>query len=187
MIQKFILLLFALAAIVSCRKIEEPQNKRITKVGGCNDKDSPFFSNIIAYDNQSCTFAFIDRYEIKYHPEKDGTSNWDPIVFKEADLILRVKEQDAADWLFESTTKEDQPHNVPAIWAAPESKKLFNKTYEWELYDEDNGTADDFIASGTFNPISKAREGNQVDKEIVVTDLTGGTQLIIYYTIKEEI
>lgn len=184
---KLILIVFILISVLSCRKVELNENKRETKIGGCNDVDSPFYSENIAYDDQSCTYAFTERYEITYHPEKDGGSDWDPFVFKAADLVFRIKEQGSADWLFESTTKEDQTHNVPAIWAAPEAVKLLNKNYEWELYDEDNGTADDFVASGVFNPIGKSREGNQDDKQIEITDDTGGTQLILYYTVKQEI
>lgn len=184
---KLILIVFTLISILSCRKIESEQNKRETKVGGCNDIDSPFYNDNIAYDDQSCTYAFTERYEISYHPEKDGGSNWDPLVYTDADLVFRIKEQGSADWLFESTTKEDQAHNVPAIWAAPESVKLLNKNYEWELHDEDNGSSDDFVAGGTFNPIGKSREGNQDDKQIEITDDTGGTQLILYYTVKQEI
>jgi len=164
----------------SCRKVEDPNNARITKAGGCSDIDSPLYNDTVDYDNQTCRYAFTERYEISYHPEKDGALNWDPITFTNADLELRIKEQGSADWLFESSTKEDQDHDVPAIWAAPESIKLLNKNYEWELYDADNGTADDFVAGGVFNPIGKANTG-----EIVIVE--GGTQLKVYYELKEEI
>ena len=185
--QKLFLITLAFLTIISCRKVELNEDRRDTKIGGCNDLDSPFYSDSIAYDDQSCTYAYTERYEITYHPEKDGGSDWDPFVYTDADLVFRIKEQGSADWLFESTTKEDQAHNVPAIWAAPEAVKLLNKNYEWELVDEDNGTADDFVASGQFNPIGKAREGNQDDGQIEVTDATGGTQLILYYTVKQEL
>lgn len=182
MIDKLFILVLLLATTFSCRKLEQPENARATKFGGCNDIDSPLYDATIDYDNQSCRYAFIERYEISYHPEKDGSSNWDPTFFTDADLELRIKVQGSADFLFESSTKEDQAHDVPAIWAAPESIKLLNQKYEWELYDSDIGTADDFVAGGTFNPIGKADAG-----EIVIKDNSGGTQLKIYYELKEEI
>jgi len=187
MTQKIILIALIFLSITSCRKVEFDKDKRETKIGGCNDVDSPFYNANIAYDDQSCTFAFTERYEITYYPEKDGGSDWDPFVYTAADLVFRIKEQGSATWLFESTTKEDQPFNVPAVWAAPKAIKLLNKNYEWKLVDEDNGSADDFVASGVFNPIGKAREGNQNDNQIEVTDATGGTQFILYYTIKKDI
>ena len=182
MIQKFLILCLIVFSIFSCRKLEQPEDLRATKVGGCNDIDSPLYDETIDYDNQSCRYAFTERYEISYHPEKDGSSNWDPTFYTDADLELRIKAQGSADWLFESSTKEDQAHDVPAIWAAPESIKLLNQTYEWEFYDSDIGTADDFVAGGTFNPIGKADKG-----EIIIKDNSGETQLKIYYELKEEI
>lgn len=174
--------------VLGCRKLEDPNLNRNTKKGGCYDVDSPFYDETIDYDNQSCLYAYTSRYEISYHPEEDNGSNWDPAItfYPKADLILRVKEQGSADWIFESSIKEDQDHNVPAIWTAPEAVKLLNTNYEWELYDSDVGSADDFIASGVFNAIGKAREG-QEDGQFEVTDNNGTTQLVIYYSVKEEI
>ncbi|MCT4581604.1 MAG: hypothetical protein N4A35_09320 [Flavobacteriales bacterium] len=183
---KVLTLFLVLISLLACRKVEEPHLNRATKNGGCYDVDSPFYDATIDYDDQSCVYAYTERYEISYHPEEDGGSDWDFLTFTNADLILRIKEQGAADWLFESSTKEDQDHNVPAVWTAPEAIKLLNKTYEWELYDSDIGTADDFIASGTFNAIGKARNGEE-DGQLEVTDNNGTTQLVIYYSLKEEI
>lgn len=186
---KIILIAFALISIFSCRKIESDANIGANKVGGCLDQDSPFYNLNVDYDNQSCMYAFTESYEISFHPEEDDGDDWDPIVYTDADLVFRIKEQGSDEWLFVSTTKEDQPHNVPATWTSPEAIKLLNKNYEWDLYDEDNGSSDDLVASGVFNPIGKAREGNQNDNQIVITNDAGlgVTQLILYYTIKEEI
>jgi len=186
MIYRILTLSFIIISISSCRKVEDPALHRDTKKGGCYDIDSPLYDETIDYDNQSCLYAFTERYEISYHPEEDGGSDWDFLTFTNADLILRIKEQGAAEWLFESSIKEDQDHNVPAIWTAPEAIKLLNVNYEWELYDSDIGTADDFIASGTFNAIGKARNGEE-DGQFEVTDNNGTTQLVIYYSLKEEI
>lgn len=182
MIQKIFILGLLSLAFFACRKVENPEDARILKQGGCLDIDSPLYDETVDYDNQSCMYAFADRYEISYHPEKDGSSNWDPFTYTDADLVLRIKVQGSSNWIFESTTKEDQPHNQAAIWAAPKQEKLLNQAYEWELYDEDNGSSDDFVGGGVFNPIGKADKG-----EIVITDNSGGTQLKIYYQLKEEI
>lgn len=183
---KYICISIVITTLFYCRKIEDPKLNRNIKKGGCYDIDSPMYDKSIDYDNQSCLYAFTEKYEISYHPEMDGNSNWDFGVYTDADLILRIKEQGSANWMFESSIKEDQPHNVPAVWTAPQTIKLLNKTYQWELYDSDVGTADDFVAGGTFNPIGKARNGSE-DGQLEVTNNSGDTQLIIYYKLKEEI
>lgn len=161
----------------ACKKQDEPAAKAVVKNKGCSDIDSPLYDPEVEEDDNSCTYARVSKYEITYHPEKDGGSNWDPTFFTDADLILRIKEQGASSWSFESATIEDQEHNVPAEWTAPSPLKLLNKTYEWELVDDDNGTAADFISSGTFNPISLANEGT-------ITTVSGGSQLKIYYNLQ---
>jgi hypothetical protein len=47
------------------------------------------------------------------------------------------------------------------------------------LYDDDNGTADDFISSGTFNPIDLANLATKT-----ITTVNGGSQLKIYFNIQ---
>lgn len=163
----------------ACKKKEEPAPVAPTVIKGCTDIDSPYYNSEAEESDGSCTYAKVSKFEISYHPEMDGSSNWDPTVYTDADLILRVKVQGTANWLFESTTIEDQAHNVPAQWSSPSPLKLLNKTYEWELYDDDNGSADDFISSGTFNPIDLA---NLTTK--TVTTVSGGSQLKIYFNIQ---
>ncbi|MCT4581605.1 MAG: hypothetical protein N4A35_09325 [Flavobacteriales bacterium] len=163
----------------ACKKSEEPEPTVVPKVKGCTDIDSPLYNADAEESDGSCTYARVTKYEITYHPEMDGSSNWDPTVYTDADLILRIKEQGTSNWSFESSTIEDQAHNVPAEWTAPSPLKLLNKTYEWELYDDDNGTADDFISSGTFNPITLADLDNNT-----ITTVSGGSQLKIYFNLQ---
>lgn len=163
----------------ACKKTEEPIAEEPTVTKGCTDIDSPFYDADAEESDGSCTYAKVSKFEISYHPEKDGSDNWDPLVSTDADLILRIKVQGATNWLFESTTMEDQEHNVPAEWVSSAPLKLLNATYEWELVDEDNGTADDFISSGSFNPITLA---NLTSKTI--TTVSGGSQLKIYFNLQ---
>lgn len=151
----------ALSGIVmlgtSCKKKEPVED---TKVGGCLNTDSPLYNASADFDDESCKFAYTSSYEITYHPEYDESGDdWDFLTNTEADLILRVKEQGAANWMFESAVIDNQAHNSPAVWTAPSIIKLTNKMYEWELYDSDATSSDDFVSSGSFNAISLAKDG----------------------------
>jgi len=161
----------------SCKKDPDPVDNT---VGGCTDADSPLYNGSADYDDNSCLYAYVTSYEISYHPEQDGGSDWDLFIDTDADLMLRVKEQGSGSWMFESATIDNQAHNAAATWSAPSSIKLLNKTYEWDLYDEDTGSGDDFIASGTFNPIELAASG-----VITTTDASGSTQLKLYYNLDD--
>lgn len=164
----------------ACKKKKQepiPIGAVVTK--GCTDKDSPYFDANAEESDGTCKYLRVTKYEITYHPEKDGTSNWDPVVYTKADLILKIKVQGASNWLFQSTTKEDQPHNVPAEWVSPSPLKLLNKNYEWLLEDDDNGTANDFISSGIFNPITTADLNSNS-----ITSVSNGSQMKIYFNIQ---
>lgn len=163
----------------SCKKTQEPEPVAVQKVKGCTDIDSPLYNADAEESDGSCTYAKVTKYEITYYPETDGGSNWDPVVYTNADLILRIKEQGSANWIFESSVLEDQDFNVPALWTAPNHYKLLNKTYEWELVDDDNGSSNDFISSGTFNPITSADLNTNK-----VTDISGGSQLVIHFNLQ---
>lgn len=163
----------------SCKKTEEPEPAVVAKIKGCTDIDSPLYNADAEESDGSCTYARVTQYEITYHPEQDNGDNWDPVVYTNADLILRIKEQGSANWSFEGSTLEDQEHNVPATWTAPNPLKLLNKTYEWELVDDDNGSAADFISSGTFNPITSADLDNNT-----ITSISNGSQLVIHFNLQ---
>jgi len=182
---------FLISAILflGCRKSKIEED---TKVGGCTDIDSPIYNSQVDFEDASCLYAYVHQYEISYYPSEDPDAEWsilepfttwdNPISGANADLILRIWEQDNSNEVFNSSEKEDQPYNTPAIWTAPYNIKLLNKTYAWELVDFDGGTIanpDDFIASGTFNPIEIADNGT-------ITTIgyhTAGnqTQLVLHY------
>ncbi len=161
----------------ACKKEPEPVD---TSVGGCTDMDSPLYNASADYDDNSCQYAYVTQYEITFHQETDGGSDWDLLLNTDADLILRVKESGASSWMFESATIDNQPHNVAATWTAPANIKLLNKDYEWELYDYDDTSGDDFIASGTFNPIELASGG-----EVIATNTSANTQIKLYYNLAD--
>ena len=174
--------LMSFVLFLSCKKNEIEED---TKVGGCTDIDSPIYNAQADFEDASCLYAYVHQYEISYYPNEDPDASWpiytwdDPISGADADLILRIWEQENSNEIFNSSEKEDQPYNVPAIWTAPYNVKLLNKTYEWELVDYDATSSDDFIASGTFNPIELADNGT-------ITTIgyhTAGnqTQLVLHY------
>jgi len=166
----------------SCKKDPPPED---TKIGGCSDPDSPLYNANADYDDNSCQYAFTSSYEITSHPEKDANGDdWDFLTYTDADLYVIIKEEGSTTELFHSTTIEDQPHNSPATWTAPASIKLLNKNYTFEVYDEDTGSSDDFVGSGTFNPIELANSGT-----ITATGTnSSGDQTVfkIYYELKTE-
>ena len=168
-----------LALGTSCKKKEPIED---AKVGGCLDKESPIYSASADFDDETCKFAYTSSYEITYHPQKDESGDdWDLWTNTDADLILRIKVQGASNWMFESSEISNQAHNSPAVWTAPTNIKLGNKMYEWELYDADTGSSDDFVSSGSFNAIALAQEGTIIT---LGTNSSGNkTQLKITYTL----
>lgn len=180
-----IIALFALGVTslsTSCKKDPPPED---TKIGGCSDPDSPLYNANADYDDNSCQYAFVTSYEITYHPEFDANgSDWDFLTYTDADIYLILKEEGSTTELFHSAAVQDQPHNVPATWTAPSSIKLYNKNYTFEVYDEDTGTSDDFVGSGTFNPITSASNG--VITAIGTNSSGNQTQLKIYYELRAQ-
>jgi len=177
----FIALGVSAISLTSCKK-EEPETVD-SKIGGCLDPDSPLYNANADFEDQSCLYAYVSAYEITFHPEEDGGSDWDFLTNTDADLILRIKEEGATNWLFESAEISNQAHNVPAVWTAPINVKLLNQNYEWELVDYDATSSDDLVATGTFNPIDLANDG-----EIIAsgTNPNGGqSQLRITYNLDE--
>jgi hypothetical protein len=164
----------------SCKKKEA--ELRSTKIGGCLDPNSLNYNSASDFDDESCQYAFVNQYEITYHPSKDCGSDWDLLVNTDADLILRIKVKTEATWFFESPELSNQPHNVPAVWTAPVNIKLLNTIYSWELVDYDSTSGDDLVASGEFNPMDIAEDG----KVIVIgkNSCNEETQLVLYYTVQ---
>lgn len=181
-----LLLATGIVALTSCKK-KEPE-LRDEKVGGCTDSDSPFYNKDADFEDESCVYAYLDVYEITYYAsQKPGGGDWDGGLtlpaYRDADLMFSFKEKDASTWIFESSVFEDVPSNQVTTWTSPTSFKLLNRDYEWILVDDDV-SGSETIASGTFNPIELADNG-----EIVVLDnvsVSGNpTQLILHYSVGE--
>ncbi len=137
------------------------------KIGGCTDIDSPIFDSIADYDDASCLYAYINQYEISYYPEENPNATlpfintWDITgTGSDADLYLRIIESDSTNYFFSSPVIDNQSPNSPCFWTSSSNEKLFNKKYHWEIYDRDTGPLDnDFIDSGSFNPIANGING----------------------------
>ena len=127
----------------------------------------------------------IERFEEK--PKGDGALInggffvLSPKVIEFIKDDLTIWEQDNGNIIFTSSELPNQPYNSPGVWNAPENLKLFNKMYQWELVDYDGLNSNDFIASGTFNPIALASNGEIT----TIGNHTAGnqSQLKIYYTL----
>lgn len=180
-----ILLIALLATSVnSCKKKES--ELRSTKIGGCLDPNSLSYNPASDFDDESCKYAFVNQYEITYHPLKDCGSDWDGFPTlgnaKKADLIFKIRVKGESVWFYESPELTDQTHNVPAVWTAPVNIKLENKIYEWILEDYDSLNSNDLVATGEFNPMDVAADG----KVIVIgkNSCNEETQLILHYTVQ---
>ncbi|MDG2330925.1 MAG: hypothetical protein P8M05_04975 [Flavobacteriales bacterium] len=159
-----VVIMMAVFLFDACRKNQEP-----LKVGGCGDANSPEGQvGLIDYDDGSCLYGFITEYQITYHPQFDNAAgtgvDWDFATNTDADLILRIKQDTASDWFFNSESGFGTPeiqHNDTARFSALTEYQLVNTSYRWDLYDHDPLPLDDndLISSGTFNAIANASDG----------------------------
>jgi len=148
----------------SCRKEEDP-----LRTGGCSDVNSPINgSGSVDYDDGSCLYGFITEYQITYHPEFDNAAgtgtDWDiGLIDTDADLILRIKQDTASNWFFDSESiglgTPQFAHTDTAVFPAPIEYQLWNTSYSWNLFDHDLIGGNDLICAGQFNPIEKASDG----------------------------
>ncbi len=183
------ILIGAVSFASSCKKDEDNDDNNsgntTTEIVGCTDYNAANFNADATTSNNSlCTYMKTTMYEITYHAEfnEDG-NDWDNLINTKADLIFKIKEEGASDWLFEGDVKNNQNHNDPAQWSAPNAEVLKNKNYEWELLDDETLTGDELMASGTFNPKDLANSDNEIIT--TYTDANGlETQLKIYYFIQ---
>ncbi|MFT5778180.1 MAG: hypothetical protein ACI837_001136, partial [Crocinitomicaceae bacterium] len=139
----------------SCKK--EPIDPNAGETLGCMDIDSPHFDATATLDDGSCESLYVTEYELSNYQDID----WDLLINVDADVYLKVKKQNAASWEFASNTINDVNPNAPQLWSAPEQFQLTNEFYTWELYDADLPPVDqdDFMASGTFNPVVDGVDG----------------------------
>ena len=177
-----LLLASGIVLFSSCKKTEPEM--RDEKIGGCLDDDSPIYNSIADFDDESCIYAYVNAYEITYHPANDANGDdWDFLINTDADIYLKIQIEGESTWLFESSVVDNQAHNQPVTWTAPENIKLFNTDYYWEVYDSDATGGDDFVASGIFNPIELAG-----DSTIVATGTNSSgneTQLVLSFELSE--
>ena len=98
-------LLLASGALLfaSCKK-NEPE-MRDEKIGGCLDENSPAYNDLADFDDESCVYAYVNAYEITYHPANDASGDdWDFLLNTDADIYLKIMIDGDTEWLFESPT-----------------------------------------------------------------------------------
>ncbi len=149
--------------LIGCKKSNADDD---IKIGGCTDIDSPIYDNSADYDDASCLYAYINQYEISYYPEENPNATWPFTSWDitgtgtDADLYLKIIEYDSSNYFYSSPIIDNQSPNSPCYWSSSSNEKLFYKNYHWEIYDRDTGPFDnDFIDSGSFNPIANAVNG----------------------------
>ncbi len=185
LVNKFLVFSCVGVAIASCKKEEDNTIiEEDTEIVGCMDVDAFNYNSLATKPSNNCTYIKTTKYEITEHAEFNGDGNdWDSFVNKKADLILKIKEKGATEWLFEGDVKNNHDFNDPAEWVAPNAEKLKNKLYEWELLDDESFGSDELMASGSFNPTSLTNSDNEI--VTTFTDSNGlKTTLKIYYFIQ---
>lgn len=184
------LLIGVLSFASSCKKEDNTSDDgnggtTSTEIIGCTDYNAfNFNAEATASNNDLCTYVKTTMYEITHFAEFNASGNsWDNIINTKADIKLKIKEEGANDWLFESDVKNNHDYNQPAQWSAPNAEVLKNKNYVWELYDDETVGSAELMANGVFNP----HDLTNSDNEIVTTyaDTNGlETELKIYYFIQ---
>lgn len=146
------LLAFSLFA-TACKKKDGEEEK----IGGCTDKDSPFYEKGLDFDDGTCKYAFVTEVEVHNFPELDNGSSWDWPSGK-ADIYFKLKPVSASDYTNYFTSESNDignaTHNDVNEWTSATQFQLTNEDWYWELMDKDDTSADDVIATGTFNPLS---------------------------------
>ena len=125
---------------------------------------------IIPEDNPNSSIPFVNSWDI-------------PGTGADADLLLKVKYKDSSSYLFSSPILDNQSPNSAAYWTAPVEFKLLNTDYQWELYDHDATNSNEFIDSGSFNPIEIAS-----NFKITVygkNPPVNSTQLVLHYQLSD--
>jgi hypothetical protein len=181
-------LLIAISMIISSLGCKKSIVDEGVKIGGCTDIDSPVYDSTADYDNASCLYAYVNQYEISYYPEVNPNATWPFTSWDitgtgaDADLYLKIIESDSTNYFYTSPIVDNQSPNSPCYWTSSSNDKLFYKNYHWEIYDRDTGPLDnDFIDSGTFNPIA-----NGVNGKVTVFGKhppENRTQLILHFEI----
>ncbi len=179
---KYYLIILSITLVCCKKDIFDPNNN----IGGCTDANAINYADNVDFEDNTCQFAYINQYEVSYYPEDNPNSSipfvnsWDiPGTGADADLLLKIRYQDSTDFLFSSPILDDHSPNSAAYWTAPLKFKLLNTTYHWELYDNDATNSNEFIDSGSFNPIIIAS-----NFKITVYGKTppeNRTQLVLHY------
>lgn len=156
----FLVLLSASMVLGACKKKGAGEEE---KVGGCTDPDSPAYASGLDFDDGSCKYAYVTEIEVMSFPSDDNGQAWDAFAIgneRKADIYFKFKPQSQADYASFFTSYDTPIDNadpaVSHIWTSANQFKLTSESWYWELVDKDGVTAgaDDYIASGTINPIS---------------------------------
>ncbi len=178
--KKMVLALTAvsLIAFTSCKKKGE-EEAEAQKVGGCTDSDSPFYKSGLNFDDGSCKYAKVTEVQVVNFPEKDNGSSWD-WPSGDADLYVQLKPVAEADYtnFFSSKGNEitNAVFNSVNPWVTAVQFQLTNADWYYEVMDHDATSADDVVATGTFNPLNG--DINTTTNELIINH-ANGTQLLL--------
>lgn len=145
---------------------------------GCEDPNADNFDEDAQRDDGSCLFRFTSGINVNAFPALDGNGNaWD--VAGAPDIYIRFAKAASSTWDHSTSTMTDASAPTSVI-VLNEPIKFTNEDWQFQVMDYDWPSADDVMASGTFNPLVAGEGGN-----ILVTTVNG-TSLTFQYSLKKE-
>lgn len=126
------------------------------RVPGCTDVNAENYDPDAQRDDGSCLCRYLDEIEIHwYNPEDGNGAGWD--VLSEADLLLRLAKASSTVWDY--NTQEYTNATAPVNMLIFSEVKFTNESWQFQLEDIDNPSADDLMSTGQFNPLTDGENG----------------------------
>lgn len=165
--KKLIVFLFAIVTVLSFSNC----GRR-----GCTDIDADNYDDGAKRDDGDCMYRFASGINVNAFPTLDGNGNlWDPTGGP--DVYVRFAKQSSATWDYVSSTASDS--YAPTSLLVSGGIKFTNEDWQFQLMDYDWPSADDVIASGTFNPVTTGGGGS-------ITVLTSnGSSVTFQYSLNQ--
>lgn len=132
------IVLFSTSAFTGCKQ------------KGCTDRNSDNYDPDAEKSDGSCVYRFSSGIQIST-PTGGGYD-----IADGPELYVIFKKTSSSTWDYTSSVGSN---SYSALLTSPEVQ-FTNEEWKFEMYDYDSLDPDDFIISGTFNPIELGSDGN---------------------------
>ena len=144
------------------------------KEKGCMDLDAENLDLDAEKDDGSCQYRYASSIDVNSFPSTDGNGNaWD-ILGDGPDIYVRFSKASSMNWDYRSNTADNT--YAPSSLVILSGIQFTNSDWHFQLMDADDTSADDLIASGTFNPLTDGSNGS-------ITIDANGTSVTFKYTV----